>query len=145
MEVDATGTHVIRAESMSPAFAVTGAEIADAPAWGDGNGNGNGNGSSKATSKSTSHEPSSTTEGQEEGQGKNLMLKISGVEAPISFPLDDRRKTGKDKVGSEKKGEKNLEELREEYEAGLKELKKVVDARAQYGSPSTGEGEAAVR
>ena len=102
---------------MSPSFAVTGTQIKDAPTWE----NGNGHGHEKSGPKHNGH----TGEGQE----KHLMLKIEGMDAPIGLPSGARRQKGKEKEGEDEG--RTLEQLREEYEAGLQQLKRVVDAGAQ--------------
>ena len=63
LDMDATGTNVLSAQSMSPDWAVTSTEIAPAPTWDDRGGEG--------------------VKG--EGEGAGLMLRIEGMEvlAPV--------------------------------------------------------------
>ena len=95
--MDATGTKVLSAQSMSPQWAVVGTEVGVAPHWeGEGGGAAAGN-----------------------GNDRGLMLKIEGVEAPA---------TSKKPVGREDGSPKGLEQLMEEYENGMRELRRVVEA-----------------
>lgn len=91
LDIDATGTKVLSAQSMSPDWAVTSTELSPAPTW-DRDGEGK-------------------QEEAEEGGG--LMLRIEGMEVPT----DDGEAE-----------EKRLEDLAEEYERKMSELKRVVDA-----------------
>ena len=91
LDIDATGTKVLLAQSMSPNWAVTSTELSPAPTW-DRDGEGK----------------------QEEAEeGRGLMLRIEGMEVP----------TGKGEAE-----EKRMEDLVEEYERRMADLRRVVDA-----------------
>lgn len=92
LDMDATGTKVLSAQSMSPDWAVTSTELSTAPTW-DRDGEGK----------------------QEEEVERGLMLRIEGMEVP------------RDK-GAEQMDEKGLEDLVQEYERGMEQLRRVVDA-----------------
>ena len=117
LELDETGQKVVSAESMSPSFAVTGTQIKEAPTWENGSGNGHEKGVPKHNGNTG------------EGQERNLMLKIEGMEVPITLPSSAKRQKGKGKEGEDEG--KTLEQLREEYEVGLQQLRRVVHARSQ--------------
>lgn len=105
LDMDESGTKVRSAKSMSPDWAVTGAEVSMAPTWeGDGGGGGGGG-----------------TGGSEAGGG-GWMLKIEGVEA-----------LGVEEHEERKREERGLEELMVEYERSMGELKRVVGAGAESG------------
>jgi len=97
VDMDATGTKVLSAQSMSPDWAVTSTELSPAPTW-DRDGEGK----------------------QEEEEERGLMLRIEGMEVP------------RDK-GAEQMDEKGLEDLVQEYERGMEQLRRVVDARVRSG------------
>ncbi len=100
--MDATGSRVLSAQSMSPDWAVTATELAPAPTWDDTGGGGGGG----------------------EVEGRELMLRIEGMEVLGSVEGDDGDGKGKGK---------GLEELVGMYESRMGELRKVVDAGAGVG------------
>ncbi|KAL9638489.1 MAG: hypothetical protein Q9164_001521 [Protoblastenia rupestris] len=104
LDIDASGTKILSAQSMSPDWAVVSTELGPAPTW----------------------------EGEqvgEEGKGeRGLMLKIEGMEVESAGPENvEEREDG---------GERALEDLVEEYERRLRELRKVFDAGRQEGVES---------
>ena len=111
IDMDATGTKVLSAQSMSPDWAVTSTELSSAPTW-DKDGDKNGE---------------EMQEG-EEGETKGLMLRIEGMEVLGESVVVERSRKGKE----EEEG-KRLEELVEVYGRKMGELKRVVDAGAGAG------------
>ncbi|KAL2038297.1 hypothetical protein N7G274_008946 [Stereocaulon virgatum] len=119
IDMDATGTKVLAAQSMSPDWAVTGTELGPAPTW-DRDGQGK------------------VEEGGEEGEEgeRGLMLRIEGMEVlgDVGGEVEGKEK-GKGKVGEGgDEEEKRLEELVDVYERRMGELKRVVDAGAGVGT-----------
>ena len=99
----------MNAQSLSSSFAVTGTSIEAAPTW-EGGGQ-------------------DTNDGEAAGRG--LMLRIEGLE----LGKDEKKglspssgEKGKGKEAQEVEATKGLEQLMEEYETGMKELCRVVEA-----------------
>jgi len=107
LDMDATGSKVLSAQSMSPDWAITSVELAPAPTWDDRGGEG--------------------VQGGVEGRG--LMLRIEGVEVLGSIEGGD----GGDGEGQGEGERKKLEELADMYESRMGELRRVVDVGAGVG------------
>ena len=111
IDMDATGTKVLSAQSMSSDWAVTSTELGPAPTW-DKDGQG--------------MQEEGGDEGEEEERG--LMLRIEGLEV-LGTGAEGEWK-GKGRGDGE---DKRLDELVDVYERTMGELRRVVDAGAGVG------------
>ena len=105
IDLDAAGTKIVSAQSMSPNWAVMSTEIGPAPTWDVGAGN---------------------KSGQEEGlaAGGGLMLTIDGTEC-LGGNGPDTTDSQSYRVDLEAR---SLEQLAEEYERRMGDIRKVVEA-----------------
>lgn len=113
IDMDATGTKVLSAHSMSPDWAVTSAELGPAPTW-DKDGQG--------------MQEEGGDEGEEEEEERGLMLRIEGME--VLGTEAEREWKGKGRGHGE---DKRLDELVDVYERRMGELRRIVDAGAGVG------------
>lgn len=96
LDMDATGSRVLSAQSMSPDWAVTATELAPAPTWDDAGGGGVGG----------------------DVEGRDLMLRVEGMEVLGSVEVEDgdgKRKGLEELVGMY---ESRMGELRKVVDAG---------------------------
>lgn len=107
LDMEATGTKVLAAQSMSEDWAVTATELGPAPTW---------------------DRDGQEKEGLQEGRG--MMLRIKGVEVGKEAGQEKGKEAG---IGGPDWEEKRLEELVEFYERRMVELRRVVNAGVGIG------------
>ena len=117
LDLDASGTKVVNMQSMSSDWAVTAAEIGTAPTW----------------------DVSATMREGEHMQRGGMMLNIEGVEGEGVLGGTGSERTmekGKGREDGEEGGvhlgNRPLEELVEEYEQKMRQLRKVIGAIGGY-------------
>ena len=111
IDLDASGTKIVSAQSMSPNWAVMSTEIGPAPTWDVGAGN---------------------KSGQEEGTaaGGGMMLAIDGTECVGGYgPDTTESQSYRDDLEA-----RSLEQLADEYERRMGDIRKVVEAFKQNDS-----------
>lgn len=139
IDLDSTGTKILNAQSLTPEWAITKAEVREAPTWGGGDGKGNearrhrGHGGSRGNGAEDRDEVGES--GDEEEDRKDMMLLFEGMERAENMGEGDDDVDG----GEERKGGvdvsrcaggegKEVEDLVEEFGRGMEGLRRVVGA-----------------
>ena len=112
IDVDASGKKITNAQSLSPQWAVTGAEVRSAPTW-DGE-------SGKGAKVLSRHEDEQGNEDPRREDAEGMMLVVDGMERPSADDEGDEARHDEDN--------RDVEDLLEEFGRGMDGLRGVVTA-----------------